>query len=63
MFSEQIDVHLLYSSVLPENLITECLDIRSKQTIKNAQQKAMSYIYIKYGKILLIFWSNIINIP
>ena len=50
------------SSVLPEYLVTECLNIPSKQTIKSAQQTAMTYIYFQYGKIVIIFRSNIIII-
>ena len=48
-------VPLLMASVLPENLVTESVGIRSKQAIKSAQQTTMIYIYVKYGKIVLIF--------
>ena len=57
-----VHIHVYTSSVLPENLVTEWLVILSKQTIKSAQQTTMTYIYIKYDKIVLIFRSNIIII-
>ena len=60
--SFKFTVHQNSTSVLPENLVTECLIILSKQTIKSAQQTAMTYINIKYHKIVLMFWPNIIII-